>query len=123
MLTTIEWLPVGSVVHVEGLEDKVTIMGYYQQDVETGRLWDYFGLRHPSGFLEPGHDVLFDRSSIDAVLYVGYQSFDWERMKDALTATEGAYLAEKEKAAQQAAERGGLSSDAGAEKDNGPEDL
>ncbi len=121
MLTTSEWLPVGSVVHVEGLEDKVTIMGYYQQDVETGRLWDYFGLRHPSGFLEPGHDVLFDRDAIDAVLYVGYQSFDWERMKDALDAAQEAYLAEKERAARQAAERTGPTADA--EKDDESEGL
>lgn len=117
MLTTSEWLPVGSVVHVEGLEDKVTIMGYYQQDVETGRLWDYFGLHHPSGLLEPGHDVLFDRDSIDAVLYVGYQCFDWERMKDLLDATQEAYLEEKGKAARQAAERA-----ADAEKDDEPEE-
>ena len=53
MLTTTQWLPVGSVAHVEGHENPVTVMGYFQQDVDTGRMWDYFGFNHPSGFHVP----------------------------------------------------------------------
>lgn len=104
MLTTTDWLPVGSVVHLEGHEDPVTIFGYMQQDVETGLMWDYFGLDHPTGFVEAGQDIMFDRDSIDGVLYVGYQSFDMERMADMLRATEPEFEKAKAEAADQAAE-------------------
>lgn len=102
MLTTNEWLPIGSVVHITGRVDYTTIVGYMQQDAETGVLWDYVGFEHPAGFLEPGHDMLFDRDSIDAVLYVGYQSFDGERMKDALIATEESSFAQAKRESREA---------------------
>ena len=111
MLTTQEWLPVGSVVRREGREDPVTVLGYMQQDVETGLMWDYFGLDHPMGFVEPGQDVLFDRDSVEGVLYVGYQSFDMERMADLLRATEPDFERAKAEAAAAARE---AAADAGA---------
>lgn len=105
MLTTDQWLPVGSVVHLEGRDECVTILGYMQRDVQTGLVWDYFGLDHPMGFYKPGNDVLFDRDSIDGVVSVGYQDIDWERFVDMLKATEDEYLAAKMGAAKAAAAR------------------
>jgi hypothetical protein len=102
MLTTDQWLPLGSVVHLEGNDGLVTILGYMQQDVGTGRLWDYFGLAHPVGFTEPGNDLMFDRDAIDGVVYVGYQDFDWERMNDLLKKTEPSFLEAKREAAAEA---------------------
>lgn len=113
MLTTDEWLPVGSVVHLVGDENYVTILGYMQQDGNTGLMYDYFGLNHPSGFLEPGNDVMFDRDSIDGVLYVGYQDFDWERMIDALKVTESEFAQKKAAAAKGAAERAATAAEGG----------
>lgn len=116
MLTTNDWLPIGSVVHLAGseVEELVTIFGYLQQDAGTGLLWDYVGLLHPMGFLQPGNEILFDRDSIDGVLYVGYQDFDWERMKDALENAEGDYQAKKD-AAEKAAKAAGVVPAAGGE--------
>lgn len=111
MLTTDQWLPIGSVVHVVGHESPVTIMGYMQQDVETDLLWDYFGLDHPTGFVKPGQDMMFDRDSIDAVLYIGYQSIDSEHLFALLKAGEEDYLAAKRDACAEVDGGGGDSSE------------
>lgn len=102
MLTTEQWLPLGSVVHLAGSDDLVTIFGYMQQDLNTGLVWDYFGLVHPVGFTEPGNDIMFDRDSIDGVMYLGYQDFTWEHMNDLLRKTEPSYLEAKCAAAARA---------------------
>jgi hypothetical protein len=102
MLTTEQWLPLGSVVHLAGSDDLVTIFGYMQQDLNTGLVWDYFGLVHPVGFTEPGNDIMFDRDSIDGVMYLGYQDFTWEHMNDLLRKTEPSYLEAKRAAAARA---------------------
>ena len=99
MLTTEQWLPLGSVVHLAGSDDLVTIFGYMQQDIGTGLVWDYLGFVHPTGFTGPGNDIMFDRDSIDGVVCVGYQDFDWEHMSDLLRKTEPSYLEAKREAA------------------------
>ncbi|WP_058271115.1 DUF4176 domain-containing protein [Olsenella massiliensis] len=98
MLTTNQWLPIGSVVHVDGKEELVVIAGYMQQDVETGHLWEYVGLNHPTGFLKPGDDVLFDRDSIDGVVFVGLQGVLEEHWVAALEATQESFSKAKDDA-------------------------
>lgn len=98
MVNVDTWLPVGSVVHIEGDDGLTVVTGYMQQDSDTGRFWDYVGVPYPLGWTGPGRDVMFDRESIDAVYYLGLQDTDSTRMIDMLVATEPAYYEVKHEA-------------------------
>ena len=95
MVNVDTWLPVGSVVHIEGNDGLTAVTGYMQQDADKGRLWDYVGVPYPLGWSGPGRDIMFDRESIDAVYFIGLQDTDSTRMIDMLLATEPAYYAAK----------------------------
>lgn len=95
MVNVDEWLPIGSVVHIEGDDGLTAVTGYMQQDVESGRLWDYVGVAYPIGWEGPGKDIMFDRESIDCVHFLGLQDQDSMRMLDILGATEPEYYQAK----------------------------
>ncbi|WEV74697.1 DUF4176 domain-containing protein [Bifidobacterium sp. ESL0798] len=68
------WLPIGSVVHLNENGHLVMIAGAMQRDENTGRLWDYMGFPYPEGNMKPGESLMFNRSDIDRVYFLGYQS-------------------------------------------------
>ena len=68
-----EYLPVGSVVLLEGGKKKTIIMGILQMDAETPeRVYDYLGVPYPEGYLGQGASYLFDHSDIAQLVYCGY---------------------------------------------------
>ena len=68
-----EYLPVGSVVLLEGGKKKTIIMGIPQMDAETPeRVYDYLGVPYPEGYLGQGSSYLFDHSDIAQLVYCGY---------------------------------------------------
>ena len=68
-----EYLPVGSVVLLEGGKKKTIIMGILQMDAETPeRVYDYLGVPYPEGYLGHGSSYLFDHSDIAQLVYCGY---------------------------------------------------
>ena len=68
-----EYLPVGSVVLLEGGKKKTIIMGILQMDAETPeRVYDYLGVPYPEGYLGQGSSYLFAHSDIAQLVYCGY---------------------------------------------------
>ena len=68
-----EYLPVGSVVLLEGGKKKTIIMGILQMDAETPeRVYDYLGVPYPEGYLGQGSSYLFDHSDIAQLGFFGY---------------------------------------------------
>ena len=68
-----EYLPVVSVVLLEGGKKKTIIMGILQMDAETPeRVYDYLGVPYPEGYLGQGSSYLFDHSDIAQLVYCGY---------------------------------------------------
>ena len=68
-----EYLPVGSVVLLEGGKKKTIIMGILQMDAENPeRVYDYLGVPYPEGYLGQGSSYLFDHSDIAQLVYCGY---------------------------------------------------
>lgn len=49
MVSTEDWLPIGSVVYVGGFEDPVVIIGYLGSDGGVGKAWGYFGRKYAVG--------------------------------------------------------------------------
>lgn len=73
MITNLDWLPVGSVVGLEGGERPVMISGVMVTDGETSQLWDYLGYPYPEGRQQAG-DLFFDKSQIIEIFHVGFMN-------------------------------------------------
>lgn len=76
MITTDKWLPIGSVVHVDGVNRLLMIAGTMQMDQGTGRLWDYMGYPYPEGNMNPDQNLMFNKESVDGVYFLGYQPLE-----------------------------------------------
>lgn len=83
-----EWLPIGSVVLMDGGSRAVTIAGCMLRD-QAGEMWDYVGVPHPQGWSGPGSLMLFNRRDIARVLALGYMSPDGDRFCAELEAHDG----------------------------------
>lgn len=88
MEITEDWFPIGSVVNLQDDDGLVLILGYMAQDVQTGRLWDYSGVSFPQGFMGHNEMLMFDRTSIARLFYLGYQDIDYVRYHEMLLATQ-----------------------------------
>lgn len=106
MITTDQWLPIGSVVHVEGAPSLMVVAGCMQKDAEDGRLWDYFGYPYPVGNFGEGAGAVFNKDVIDGVYFIGLQDVDGLRYQDALKADEEEFNRQKAEA-ERAADRAG----------------
>lgn len=73
-----EWLPIGSVVLMDGGSRAVTITGCMLRE-ESGELWDYIGVPHPQGWFGPGSLMVFNRGDIARVVALGYMDPDGDR--------------------------------------------
>jgi hypothetical protein len=98
LITTNEWLPIGSVVHVpEYGERLLCIIGCMQTDVETGKLWDYVALEFPVGYTDRDKMIMFDKNSIDCIYFLGYQDTDGMVFQSIVQLNEKSFEAAKEK--------------------------
>ncbi|WP_307738730.1 DUF4176 domain-containing protein [uncultured Parolsenella sp.] len=86
MVSTKDWLPLGSVVHIDGYEGFFFIIGYMQM-TESG-VWDYAGRPYPMGFMGEDKDICFNREDIDGLYYVGYQDVNSVQYQNYLVSQE-----------------------------------
>ena len=69
-----KYLPIGSVVLLEGATKKVMITGFASMSPDTGeKLFDYSGCIFPEGFFNYNEVCVFDHSQIDKVFYRGFE--------------------------------------------------
>lgn len=95
MITTNEWLPIGSVVKIEDIDELVMIIGAMQQDVDTGISWDYAALLYPQGLTDKDKNLLFNKDSIESIYYIGMQDLDGFRFQELLDSYEDKFYANK----------------------------
>lgn len=75
----IKYLPIGSVVILEGGTKPLMVTGYKMKEKEDSeKIYDYVGCVFPEGFMEEVFS-LFDNNQIKDVLFVGYED---EEAKD-----------------------------------------
>ncbi len=84
MITTQDWLSIGSIVHVEGRDGLLMVIACMVGDESTGRLWDYAAVPYPQGLTGPSRDVMLNKDSIDGVFALGFLNADGERMQQLL---------------------------------------
>lgn len=71
-----EWLPVGSIVRLEGGERLIMVSGFMIQDAVSQRYWDYVGYPYPEGRRDGQTDYFFDKSMISEIHQIGYLNAD-----------------------------------------------
>ncbi len=68
-----KYLPIGSVVLLEGGQKRVMIMGRGRLDESSGRSWDYLACPYPEGFLGEDYAYLFNHEQIERLFFIGFQ--------------------------------------------------
>ena len=67
-----KYLPIGSVVLMNGGIKKVMIVGYLAKSAEHGdRVFDYIGCLYPEGIVSSNMNLLFDHKDIKQILVMG----------------------------------------------------
>ena len=68
-----KYLPVGSVVLLEGGQKRIMIIGRGERQRDTEKTWDYLACPYPEGFLGEDYAYLFDHEQINRVYFIGFQ--------------------------------------------------
>ena len=66
-----KYLPLGSVVLLDGGEKEIMIYGRRQTHAETQIEYDYVACLHPEGNISNEFTYLFNHDKIDKILFVG----------------------------------------------------
>ncbi|EKN66657.1 hypothetical protein BABA_14407 [Neobacillus bataviensis LMG 21833] len=68
-----KYLPIGSVVLLEGGTKRVMIYGRRQQELNTKKIWDYIACLYPEGNINEQYMYLFNHDQIEKIYFIGYQ--------------------------------------------------
>ena len=66
-----KFLPIGTVVMLEGGTKRVMISGFCPINQEDKKMWDYSGCMYPEGFLSSKQTCLFNHDQIKEVYHLG----------------------------------------------------
>lgn len=80
-----KFLPIGSIVLLEGDTKKLMITGFctVSEDDES-KIYDYSGCSYPEGYLSSEQIYLFNHNQIKQLLFLGYQSEEETKFKNIL---------------------------------------
>ena len=80
-----KFLPIGSVVLLNGGKKKIMITGFCSiaADDKT-RVYDYSGCIYPEGYLNSNQICLFDHDQIEEIYFIGYENEEEEKFKNQL---------------------------------------
>ena len=68
-----DYLPIGSVVLLTKGTKKVMICGRFQQQTDSGVVWDYSACLYPEGIIDSSQMYLFNNADVDRVYFIGFQ--------------------------------------------------
>lgn len=69
-------LPIGSVVILKNNIESIMITGYYIENNNDNKIYDYSGYLMPIGCVEPQKTYYFNQCDIKNILFIGYQSYE-----------------------------------------------
>ena len=80
-----KYLPIGSVVLMQGAKKRVMITGYDVKSPESGdKIWDYIGCMWPEGVISSDKNLLFDHKNIQTIYAIGYSDDEQKKFITAL---------------------------------------
>ena len=85
-----KYLPIGSIVLLEGGKKKVMITGYCMQTEEKpGEIFDYSGCVYPEGVIRSDITLIFNHSQIKELFHSGYIDQEGIKLREDLLKAEG----------------------------------
>ena len=78
------YLPIGSVVLLRGMENRTLIIGRCQTDKATGECYDYAGCSYPMGIQDSKKVRLFNEQDICALFAIGFQDQEEYELREKL---------------------------------------
>lgn len=80
-----KFLPIGSVVILEGGAKKIMITGFCSiSEMDRTQVYDYSGCIYPEGYLSSNQICLFNHDQIEKVFFTGYESEEEKEFKKSL---------------------------------------
>ena len=80
-----KFLPVGSVVLLEGATKRLMITGFCTMDnAESEKIYDYCGCLYPEGMISSDETALFDHNQIKEIYHIGYSDAEEVAFKEKL---------------------------------------
>lgn len=80
-----KFLPIGSVVLLNGGTKKLMITGFCSEANDNkGKVYDYSACTYPEGFLTNNQIILFNHDDINQLIYIGYEDDEEIKFKDNL---------------------------------------
>ena len=68
-----KYLPIGSIVLMNGAKKRVMITGYVVKSPNTGeKIFDYVGCLYPEGVIDTTKNLVFDHKDIQKIFAIGY---------------------------------------------------
>ena len=68
-----KYLPIGSVVILNGGKKRLMITGYAQVDLQkANKVYDYCGCLYPEGIISTDNNMLFNHDDIAKIFCIGY---------------------------------------------------
>ena len=93
ILSCKDFLPIGSVVQLKGVDKKIMIIGILQCDINNNTdIYDYSGVLYPRGLIDPDNNYLFNKQQIQRIYYMGYHNEEQNILQEKIND----YLAKKE---------------------------
>ena len=71
-----KFLPVGSVVKIKSIDQRVMIVGFMQKQSDTEKMWDYSAVLFPNGMIDSQNVILFNGDAIERVYFIGLQDVE-----------------------------------------------
>ena len=68
-----KYLPLGSIVELDGFDNYVMISGYRSMNASRQKMFDYLGCVYPIGTTNPNETLLFNHHQIVDVIFKGYE--------------------------------------------------
>ena len=69
-----EFVPIGTIVTVDFVEQAVMIYGRKQQQEDKNEIWDYVACPYPQGHLSDETNVFFNHDQIQQIIFKGFES-------------------------------------------------
>lgn len=79
-----EFLPLGTVVLLDGATRKLVIIGFAAIEKGNTKIWDYIGCAYPVGIVSNDSTLLFDRNQIAKVVSIGYSDDEDKEFREML---------------------------------------
>ena len=75
ILSKIDWLPLGTIVSLDGSEQKAMIIGRVQKDINNPDVqFEYTAVLYPQGLVNPKENYMFNLSQVKRIHFLGFSN-------------------------------------------------